>query len=208
MGLVNEETHYDWQGNISLSSVSLFEQSKRRLKEKKQQLADMQNEYDLLEMQSLNLYRSHVRYINFMPKFIEATQRWLEALKTGLDSNGKKIDKRKKYDDKNLYNYMVEFIGDILGLDDFELESISDYNFGEAYIFKFTSHGHKWNLQVPRVASISLKSFQHYGESCFLMTLGHWDSDYALSQFGKTFIEEELKDIMAAGIEKYCGDKQ
>lgn len=200
MALVNNGSFYD---NNTTSAQQKFETSKRRLNQKKQQLEDMQNEYDLLEQQALNLYKSNVTYWKLDGDFVIGARSWIRMLETNTDLDGNKLDKRKKYTEKHYYEYLIDELSKLLGVD-IQLESIIDYNYGDAWEFVFRAKGRKWLLRVPIVQHIGLKSFQYEGENCFKLRLSCYESDHVTSLVGSTFEEDDLADIMEEGIKKYC----
>ena len=60
-----------------------------------------------------------------------------------------------------------------------------DYNFGQATNIQFEYKEHNWYLEIPHIKV-------------------HNDTECSWSQFGSTYEEDELRDIMTQGIEKYC----
>ena len=60
--------------------------------------------------------------------------------------------------------------------------------------------------QIPHIKAIKLGVYKNYGGGVFKLALVHNDTECSCSwsQFGSTYEEDELKDIMAQGIEKYC----
>ena len=193
---------YDYDTGLKIDPNVKFEVVARRIADKKRAIDDMQNEYNLLEEQAFYLYKTHVSYIMLGPKVIEGAEKWLRMIESGKDSDGKKLDKRKKCVEKDNYEFVAAYVKKLLGLDDFEFTGIIDYNFSIAKEIEFNSHGHKWELEVPIIKNLRVK---HYRESpsCFKLKLYHVGSCLH-SCIGSTFEEDDLKDIMAKGIEKYC----
>ena len=55
---------------------------------------------------------------------------------------------------------------------------------------------------MPNIEKISLKSYKQYGNSIFKLRIGHKNG--CLDEFvGSTFEEDDLKNIMKKGIDKY-----
>jgi len=188
-------------------SLVIFEESKRRLKEKKQAIDDLQNEYELLENQAFENYRRHVRYFHLNKEIFEKCQRWLNMVEKGEDKDGNKLDKRKKYIEKDAFTYMTTHLQTLLGVPSLEIVSIFHYNYNdEGCIIEFTGWDEKWSLFIPIVQNISIKSFRYSGERCFQLGLCHCDSGSMRTEMGRTFFEEELKDIMIAGRDKYVSE--
>lgn len=203
MSLRNSESRYNSFGEFEHASISLFVKAETRLKNKKAAIEDLQNEYDLLEKQAFELYKTHVNYWQFGKTLIEKTQKWMNMLEKGIDANGNKIDKRKRYEEKDCYEYVVALLKDLLGVEDFSITQIMDYNWGEAKCIYFTSHDHTWELFIPTIDGIKMKTYQNYGVDCFKLKLLHEDSKSYYSWVGNTFEEEKLKDIMQSGIDKW-----
>lgn len=177
--------------------IKLLSESDRRLKQKKQALEDMRNEYDLLEMQAYNTYKNRIMYSSFN---VESTTikavKWLGMLKNGTDSEGNKLDKRKKYEEKTWYEYINEDISRLLG-EDITIEEIINFNYGEGYEYFFKYNDKKYYIRIPVINNISLKSYQYDGEYAFTMSLHVCDSldSYSSTTIGYTLFEEEMKDI-------------
>ena len=125
-------------------------------------------------------------------------------LEEGKDKEGKKLDKRKKYKEKYTFQYLESYLQTLLGID-CHITKFMIFGYGvEAYEIQFSYLDHEWELFVPNVSNVSRRSFETYGESVFKLKLRYKDSECGWSQFGSTFLEEDLKDIMAVGIDKYC----
>ena len=80
-----------------------------------------------------------------------------------------------------------------------------DYNFGQATYIQFEYKEHNWRLEIPHIKAIKLDAYKNYGGSVFKLALVHNDIECSSSwsQFGSTYEEDELRDIMAQGIERY-----
>ena len=187
-------------------SLEVLAEAERRMKAKKEYLEDVKNEYRLLELDAFNLYRSHVNYIRFASETIREARNWMTMLEKKEDMDGNKLDRRKSYSEKFHYELLVERMKQYLEVP-ITITRIADWNFGEGWHIGFESHNHKWQLSIPVVYGVNFESFQHYGNSCFKLILHNADVDYVCEYVGSTFIEEDLKDIMAEGIKKYCGEE-
>lgn len=203
MGLFRKNSDYSFDGTFKYSSIDEINQAERRLANKKQALEDMQNEYNLIEEQTFKVYKSNVEYfIISQDGFIDDCKKWLHMMKENKDNDGNKLDGRKSYKEKGIYEYYIGIIKDLLGIEEMNDVEFIDFNFGEANIIRFTYLGHKWNLEIPNIQKISLKSYKSYGESVFKLRVGHMNG--CMDEFvGNTFEEDDLKDIMKKGIEKY-----
>ena len=201
MSLKNSKYDTNRWDVTAIPTENQFENSKRRLLAKKQAIDDLQNEYQLLESQALNLYKNNVVYWTLGEGFIKDMITWLDMVNKNQDSEGNKLDKRKKYREKNVFNYMSDLISKYLGVDDLVVTDIHYYGFySEGYYINFTSHNKKWGLFIPMPEKVTLKTFQFEGESFFKLSLYVYKSEHHMSLVGATFIEEELKDIMAKAL--------
>lgn len=203
MGLFRKKSDYSYDGTFKYSSIEMINQAKRRLASKKQALEDMQNEYNLIENQTFETYKSNIEYfIISQSGIIEDCKKWLHMKKENKDNDGNKLDGRKSYKEKSNYEYYIRIIKDLLGIEEMNDVEFVNYNFGEADIIRFTYLGHKWGLEIPNVSKVSLKSYKSYGENVFKLRVGHING--CSDEFvGNTFEEDDLKDIMQKGIEKY-----
>lgn len=210
MALANTHTNLlDFYGSAPVAtSLEQFETANRRLITKKQLLEDIQNEYDLLLRQTFNIYKREVEYIFFDSNSISNARNWLAMISTGKDSEGKKLDKRRKYEEKTSFESLHHILERFLGVSDIEITEIIDGNYGEFWDINFKSNKREWSLTIPN--SVSLSTFIHDAES------GHPDHAFKLRLYyvhqnvfrsvGSTFVENELTDMMAAGIKKYCNE--
>lgn len=207
MSLVRKKSDYDYNGIYQLSSLNQIATAERRLSEKKRLLEDIENEKNLLEEQAFRTYKSNINYLQIDQKgFADLSRDWLRMLYKKTDKDGNKLDGRKSYKEKDVYNYYISTIKELLNIDDMEDINILDYNFGEAAHVEFTYLDHRWQLKIPHIDGIKIKSYQYYGADVFKLKLTHKrDKDGCIWDYvGGTYEEDELKDIMSEGIEKYC----
>lgn len=191
MSYVSDGTRlWSYSGEEIIPSPLVIATAERRLASKKQVLEDMKNEYNLLEQQTFETYKNHIRYAFAQPGFIKGASDWLDMIKDG------KIDKRKKYDEKYYYAYLTEQLQTFLEIDDMKIYAIYDFNFGEANNIYFTHNNSNWVLKIPNIDSINITSYQRYGNSCFKLELSYQKSEHCYSSVGKTFIEEELAEFI------------
>lgn len=211
MSLVHDKDNYSsiyLNNNDFVSSLELFQKVERRISAKKITLDDIKNELDLLMKQAFNTYRSEVRYIYIGEESVwEDAKKWLHMLTTGEDNDGNKLDKRKKYPEKSTFEYLQSTLGNLLGIENFKIDNIIDYNYGEAVFIEFSYLDHNWHLSIPFVNNIKMRSYEAYGAYCFKISLSIYVTDYSTDNVGSTFEENELKDILQLGIEKYCNTK-
>ena len=168
---------------------------KNRLAVKKAQLEDVQYEYDLEYRALFNAYKEHITYdmmcINY---FAQKAQKWLDCLERNEAPDGEKLDKRRSYDEKVSYNYLVDKLKKIFNREDIELIKIYDYNFSEAWEYIFRCENTEFIFTVPNVQKVSFKSFEYNADWCFKIKLGYYKNEHVASTFFSTFDEEEGLD--------------
>ena len=202
--LYNEDEFYGFDYDCT-PSLKAFELVERRIADKKNIISDLENELDLLKDQALSIYKFNVRYdfIGNENIFIKA-QKWLSMIKKGVDSDGNKLDKRKKYPEKTTFEIFQSDLGKLLGIENFHIDDIINMNYSQAYEAEFTYLDHKWALFIPIIKNIQMKAYENNGAYCFKLRLYHYDSPNHLMEVGSTFEEKDLKDILQLGVEKYC----
>lgn len=207
MSLVYKNDTYSYNGEHEMSSLNKFAQTERRLLAKKQALDDMKNEYDLIEQQACRIYKENIQYMLLdQPSAIKTCKKWLNMLSKNQDADGNKLDKRKKYQEKEVYDWYIDYIKKLLDIQYMDNVQFIDFNFGQATDIQFEYKEHNWRLEIPHIQAIKLDAYRNYGGSVFKLSLVHNDIECSCSwsQFGSTYEEDELKDIMVQGIEKYC----
>lgn len=183
--------------------LETFEDAKRRIAKKEQDIKDLENELYLLKLQALNTYKKAIVY--FFPtrgNNVAMARNWLKMIE-----EGKKLDKRRKYEEKESYDAVNSYISNVLGVI-IAVTKIVDYNYGQATIFEFHHEGERFRLQVPNVDLITLKAFEYEGEEAFKLSLSVKDSEYSTKVIGSTFNDKELADIMNKYLEKGEQDGQ
>lgn len=188
--------------NIKSNPQFLFDKCEKRIAKKKQDIEDLNNELMLLEDQAVRTYKNFVFYFKLNPDTIRCAREWLWMLKNNKDSDGNKLDKRKKYEEKSCFEFIRDHVKEILGISDIEITSIIDVNWGQANDIEFSYLDHTWRLEVPSIKHVSIKDYQNYGSIVFKLRLCHC-KEYLIETIGSTFEENELADIMQKGIEKY-----
>lgn len=187
------------------SSLEMFATVERRIKQKEEALADIENELNLLKQQGFRTYRDEVRYYRIgSSNMWSAAQKWLSMLKRSEDSEGRKLDKRRKYSEKCAFEHMQDLLRTMLCADDLSITNILEYNFGEGWDVYFSYADHEWVLFIPVVENVKMRSYESYGMCCFQLRLSFCKSSCVSTNIGTTFEEDELKGIMRSGVEKYC----
>lgn len=173
-------------------SLDKFALAERRLKDKKQLLEDVQHEYDLLEADAFRTYKKEVIYLlSLNPALISKAKKWLEM----INDKKNKIDKRKKYEEKDVYEMFLKDLKKLLGYD-IEITHITQYGYeGYAYGVYFDCMNHKFELKIPNMDMVDIKHYRDYGDYVFKLVLYNCDKPNVAESFGATYFESELKDI-------------
>lgn len=195
------EAAYDGYG-INTNPQFIFDKCEKRIAKKKQDIEDLNNELMLLEDQTVQTYKNFVYYFKLNPETIRHAREWLWMVKNNKDSDGNKLDKRKKYEEKSCFEFIRDHVKEILGISDIEITSIIDVNWSQANDIEFSHLGHTWRLEVPSIKHVSIKDYRNYGSIVFKLRLCHCE-EFLIETIGSTFEECELADIMQKGIEKY-----
>ncbi len=187
---------YDDAGKIELKAK--LKQSERRIKAKKQQLEDVQNELDLLKHQEFDTCKSSILYFGFQNYDItEKAIKWLKMLKEGKDKDGNRISIRKKYEEKLNYTILTKSIREILEDDSIVIDEIIIYGkYAEAYMYKFMYNNMQYYIQIPVIARVPFESYDYYGiEHTFGITLHVYTSPHVSEYIGGSIFMDEIKDI-------------
>ena len=193
---------YDLNGKKELTEK--IKQSDRRIKEKKQQLEDMQNELDLLKHQEYNTCKREISYFGFQNGSItEDANKWLHMLKDNKDKDGNKLDKRKKYDEKVRYEWLTDSIRQILDDDSIVIDEIIQYGiYAEAYEYVFTYNNIKHYIKIPIVSQVPFDDYDQFGvEHSFGINLYVYVKSCVCRYIGGSIFMSDIKDIWKKYIE-------
>lgn len=204
MAIIKTADEWGLREYTTSRTLDMITRAEQRVAKKKEVLEDVQNEYELLEKQAFELYKTKINYITLDCNLINIAAKWLCMVEKNEDDDGNKLDKRKKYKEKDTFNYICDVIKRYLGLEDFKIINIFDYNFNQGKHIEFSSHNHDWILEIPHPDKVSFKEYQSHGKYAFMLLLFHKDSECYSRAVGSTFEEDELKDIMKNALDKYC----
>lgn len=177
-----------------LFSEDRIDIAERRLRDKKQYLEDMQHEFELLQQDAFNIYKQEVMYDwTFNPGIINGARKWLSM----INNKDNPINKRKKYEEKDQFKYLLNNVKKYFERDDIEITQITQYGYNNyADAIYFNCQGHKFELYIPNMHNISMKEYQYYGLNTFKMVLYDCDKDGYSIAIGMTYEESDLKDIL------------
>jgi hypothetical protein len=147
-----------------------------------------------LEKDALNIYKQEVLYDwTFNPGIINGARKWLVM----LNNKDNPIDKRKKYEEKDQFKFLLDDMKKYFERDDIEITQIMQYGYNNyADAIYFNCAGHKFELYIPNMRNISMKEYQYYGLNTFKMVLFDCDKDGFSISIGTTYEESDLKDFL------------
>lgn len=180
-----------------------IEECARRVKAKKEQLADVQNELDLLMHQEFTKLVNVRTYLPLIWMLTDSVVDGAKMIFTGTDMEGHKLDKRKKYKEIQAFHIFTKKLEECLDVEGIHITDIMYFGLGkEGYYINFLYEDVRWSLYVPFPDRISYQLFENYGEWYFKLNLSYYESDMCSKSVGSTFKLEDLKDIMAKGIDE------
>lgn len=193
--MTDEETIQSVINNRDIQERKRFEreasESNRRLESKKTLIEDLQNEYDLLQEQAFEMYKKYVVYYGF--EFIynvsEAIE-WIDKI-----NRKEKIDKRRKYSEKQNYEFFNTKLSAILGID-VTIKKIIDYNYQQGYYYVFDYNDNTYEMFVPIVSNVDLKNFKYDGEYAFKARLSIKENECSLRCLKSSFYLSDFKDVL------------
>ena len=193
------EMRYVMESDKEELSIIKIEKAERRLNEKKKVVEDIQNELRLLELDAFNTLRKEVYYFDFPYSFVKKTEKWIAM----LNDKENKIDKRKKYEEKDAYDCLTHTLEKYLGRQDIEITAIVYEGYSNyATNIHFTCQGYNLYLKVPVISNISMKEYQYYGQYAFKLALYYKSTEYIHEAIDSTYRESELKDILNKFLEE------
>ena len=159
--------------------LSAYEHKKLEQHKKLSQLADEDVAY---------MIRKNVNYL-WVDYWFDDAQKWLTI-------KSKKYDKRKKYAEKDAYEYLVDKLKEIFQVDTCEIIRMC-YEGYEQYTrwIEFTTNSdYIFRMTIPVIERITLElmSYVNYGK----IALGYYESDCCTRMCGASYNAIELKPIM------------
>ena len=173
-------------------SITKIEKAEKRLQAKKNAVNDMQNELRLLEQDAFDTLKKEVYYFDFPYTHLKKVGKWI----TMINDKENKIDKRKKYEEKDAYDYLTHILERYLDKKDVKITGIIYEGYSNYAIdIYFTCQGYELYLKVPMIQNITIKEYQYYGQYIFKLTLYHRTTEHVHDAIDSTYRESELKDI-------------
>ena len=117
----------------------------------------------------------------------------------GRDSNGNKLDLRKKYEEKEFYQQFIDRLNEVLDLTDTpitEFTNVEFYNLPDSEVkFKFNFQKHTYVLSFPIPQNVDKRTFILFGTSAFQLKLFEVLSEDSPEVRKLVVISFDLEDI-------------
>lgn len=163
----------------SALELSAYEHKKVEQHQKLSQLADEDVVY---------MIRKNVDYL-WLDYHFDNAQKWLTI-------KSQKYDKRKKYSEKDSYDYLVDYLKEIFQVDVLEIiemcyEGYSQY---ARWIMFVTDSDYVFHMTVPviKMVTVDLLSQVNYGK----IALGYYTSKHCMHMCGASYNMADLKATM------------
>ena len=137
------------------------------------------------------MYKKYVVYYGF-----EFTYNVSEAIEWIDKINSKeKIDKRRKYSEKQNYEFFNKKLSAILGID-VTINKIIDYNYQQGYYYVFDYNNNTYEMFIPIVSNIDFKNFKYDGEYAFKARLSIKENECSFHCLRSSFFLSDFKDVL------------
>ena len=160
-------------------NLSAYERKKLERHQKLSQLADEDVAY---------MIRKNVNYLWIDYNF-DSARDWLSI-------KAQKYDKRKKYAEKDAYEYLIDKLKEIFQVDTCEIIKMcyEGYEQYSRWIEFTTDSDYVFHMTVPVIKRITpkLMSYVHYGK----ITLGYYEGENYRRVCGASYNATELKPVM------------
>lgn len=134
------------------------------------------------------MIRNNVNYL-WADYFFDSAKDWLSI-------KAQKYDKRKKYAEKDAYEYFVDKLKEIFQVDTCEIIRMcyEGYEQYSRWIDFTTDSDYVFHMTIPVIKQITpeLMSYVEYGK----VTLGYYESESCMRLCGTSYNAVELKPIM------------
>lgn len=183
-----------WSGP---TSESKFATAERRLHDKKQEVEDKQHELRLLEQDAFDTYKEEVSYIHGFTFLIPPAVKWMHML------HDKKVDKRKRCNEKIAFNQVVEGVQELFDRSDIQVtEFIQEGRSHTGDQIIFTCDGHQFSLTIPLLGNLSIDDYKLEGPYIFKIRLHNCDNSSIHDLVGATFEECDLPEMLSTYLGK------
>lgn len=164
------------------------------------EVKDLQYKLKIFKSELMDVYKSNVSYMTF-DWLLKPAQKWSIALQSG-ELNGEKIDRRKKYDEKSLYEMLKDQMGKYLGVE-VNITSIITYALHtEAYIIEFEYGNNTFQLFIPVIKNVTMESVDYSGAKfCFSLHVSIKTGSHCWNTLFYTYEEEELGELFKKYLE-------
>lgn len=163
----------------SALELSAYERKKVKQHQKLSQLADEDVVY---------MIRKNVHYL-WLDYHFDDAQKWLSI-------KSQKYDKRKKYSEKDSYDYLVGYLKEIFQVDVLEIIEMCYEGYGQytRWITFVTDSDYVFHMTVPvvKMITVDLLPQVNYGK----IALGYYTSEHCMHMCGTSYNMSDLKATM------------
>lgn len=181
----------------SALKLSDYEHEQLERHKKLSQLADEDAVYTI---------RKNVHYLWLVDEFFNDAQKWLSI-------KSKKYDKRKKYSEKDSYDYIMGKLKEFFQVNTLEIIALS-YEGYEQYLRQITfttDSDYIFYMTIPVIENITTDNLElvNYGK----IGLGYYSLEHCMNTYGLSYNVKELKPIMdeiltSEGCKKHWSKKE
>ena len=189
----NEQAAKDYE--VELKTIT------DRIARARQEISDKEYQLKLLLDDQYKFLKSNCSFVKLY--HITSDKRLETAIKmkkSGKDSEGNKLDRRKKYEELVAFEEFTNIIAHVLGiscLKSFEIVNIMSLNITDGIYVEFRYCDDKYELYIPNCDGVSRRSFDYNGETNFLAYITYYKEERIGEIIGKTSNVDKLKGIMA-----------
>ena len=186
-----------------MSAKDAFDLVERQVKNKKEAVAQAEVELDLLKQRAYSTYKQKCDYLIFYVLDFNEAQKWLNMKKSGCDSEGRKIDRRRKYPEQSSFEMLQSKLRQILNQPTLEVVELIAHNFTtDGWYIDFTIDSHRYSLHAPLPNKISYETYKDRGRSAFELTIFNADRPSVRAWEGSTLFVDELPQVMEQAIKR------
>ena len=186
-----------------MSAKEAFDLVERQVKNKQEAVAQAEVELDLLKQRAYLTYKKKCDYFIFFLVDFKGAQTWLSMQKSGHDSEGRKIDRRRKYEEQSAFDMVQYKLRQILGQPDLEVTSLVAHNYTtDGWHIDFRIDDHGYSIYIPLPNMVTYETYKDYGRRAFELTIFNADTPNVHTWAGSTLFIDELPQVMEQAIKR------
>jgi hypothetical protein len=186
-----------------MSVKEAFDLVERQVKNKKEAVDQAEVELDLLKQRAYMTYKQKCDYILFYILDFNGAQRWLNMIMQGCDTEGRKLDRRRKYPEESSFQMVQSKLRQLLNQPTLEVVCLVAHNFTTGgWSINFTLDDHKYSIHIPLPNKITYETYKERGRSAFELTIFNADTSNVRTWAGSTLFVDELPQVMEQAISR------